>query len=1148
MTPAQKIRQSVARSSLVRAVIEVLDSRRLLSASIGDTEEHDHDHGGQIVPAEVNTWAPISVSLTKPGKYLTPAKKGDPAQLVRNYLAGTTSKLKTTRTAVTTAEVTDLYTDSMSGLTHVYFRQTYNGLPVLNSVANGSVDGSGRLIAAATGFVRPGPVTKAIVKESEAPAVSAVDAVDHVAEELGIELSGGAGVAPFLGEKIRVSAPGLQDQPIETNLVYVARGQTKVELAWRMVVELEDGSHWYELAVSASTGEVIFATDYVSHATYNVYALPTEAPNDGVRTLVTDPHDPTASPFGWHDTNGVVGPEFTTTRGNNVHTYLDTDNSNSPDATTLDGGAGLNFNPGLDLTQSPSTLTNQQAALANLFYLNNRIHDITYQYGFTEVAGNFQSNNYGRGGSGNDAVNAEAQDGGGVNNANFGTPADGSAPRMQMYLWNRTTPGRDGDLDGLIVIHEYTHGISNRLTGGPSNAGALSAVQSGGMGEGWSDFLSLMLTQKPGDTATTSVGVGTYAIGQATTGVGIRRFPYNTNMSISPLTIGSFNSTQSVHRTGEVWCNALWDLNWALINRYGPTADLGAGYTNESSGGSAMTFQLVMDAMKIQPANPSLFQARDAILQADLNLTGGANQTLIWQTFARRGFGFSATTASSASTSLVEAFDIPSPFPSVNASSLNQSTVVPVTGISVKFTKSMNPESFSLAEDLVSLTGPGAINLKPAVSAATWSDSNRTLTLALPTQTSLGNYAMVLGPKITSADNGLQIDQDADGVGGTLTDNITVNVTYNPFIGPDAFGYTAGAAFFEPLDLVAGAPGVVDTGLSSDDSSTSINIGSNTFNFYGTVYSGTQLFPNTNGLITFGSGTNAYSNTDLTTSPTQASIAVLWDDWRTDVNSADRVLYKLEDTTGDGTADRAIIEWSDVINYDFPSSPGTFQAILELNTGTRPGTITLNYTDAIVGGSGGDNGASSTVGIKTVGAAGSNRLLAALNDPASPLIGSGKAIRVGLDIVAPDVTSAKASNDRFVQVTMQLSEPIRTPLVSAFTLVNRTTNVSTSLSAASVSINPVTNELTLATGTKIEPGRYRLTVAAGALQDTLGNRNLVPDVLDMTIGQKADGPRLAARGLPAFTTTPGTTSIFDRQVRFAGFFGEQKVGPLVSVD
>ena len=77
--------------------------------------------------------------------------------------------------------------------------------------------------------------------------------------------------------------------------------------------------------------------------------------------------------------------------------------------------------------------------MQNLFYLNNVIHDILYGHGFNEAAGNFQTDNFGRGGKGGDPVQAEAQDGGGTDNANFATPGDGREPRMQMYLW--TGPG-----------------------------------------------------------------------------------------------------------------------------------------------------------------------------------------------------------------------------------------------------------------------------------------------------------------------------------------------------------------------------------------------------------------------------------------------------------------------------------------------------------------------------------------------------------------------------------------------------------------------------------------------------------------------------------------------------------------------------------
>src|SRR5262249_47184562 len=143
-----------------------------------------------------------------------------------------------------------------------------------------------------------------------------------------------------------------------------------------------------------------------------------------------------------------------------------------------------------------------------LFYWNNFMHDKLYELGFTEAAGNFQNNNFGRGGLGNDAVQADAQDGGGFNNANFSTPPDGSPGRMQMYLFDGPTPDRDGDLDAEVVLHEYTHGLSNRRVGGGVG---ISALQSGGMGEGWSDFYAITLLSEPGDNVNGTYAAGGYA-------------------------------------------------------------------------------------------------------------------------------------------------------------------------------------------------------------------------------------------------------------------------------------------------------------------------------------------------------------------------------------------------------------------------------------------------------------------------------------------------------------------------------------------------------------------------------------------------------------------------------------------------------------
>ena len=157
---------------------------------------------------------------------------------------------------------------------------------------------------------------------------------------------------------------------------------------------------------------------------------PTAAPQ-AIRCWARRP-EMTESPNGWLGTGTQTTFNIS---GNNAHAYLDTDANNSPDAggATVSGG---NFTTAANLQAQPSTTANKAVAVQNLFYLNNVIHDALYRHGFDEAQANFQIDNFGNGGLGNDPVNAEAQDGSGTDNANFATPADGSSPRMQMYLWN----------------------------------------------------------------------------------------------------------------------------------------------------------------------------------------------------------------------------------------------------------------------------------------------------------------------------------------------------------------------------------------------------------------------------------------------------------------------------------------------------------------------------------------------------------------------------------------------------------------------------------------------------------------------------------------------------------------------------------------
>ncbi len=215
---------------------------------------------------------------------------------------------------------------------------------------------------------------------------------------------------------------------------------------------------------------------------------------------------------------------------------------------------------------------------------------------------------------------------------------------------------KDGDFDNVIIAHEYGHGISNRLTGGASNSNCLSNAEQ--MGEGWSDWFGLMLSMEPGDTETDNRGVGTYVTGESTTGTGIRPAPYNTDFNVNGFTYAATNNTGSIsqpHGIGFVWATMLWDMTWALIDRYGFDPDVYYG-----TGGNNVAMHLVMNALKLQPCSPGFVDGRDAILQADMLLYNGANQCLIWNVFANRGLGFSADQGSSNSrTDQIEAFDVP---------------------------------------------------------------------------------------------------------------------------------------------------------------------------------------------------------------------------------------------------------------------------------------------------------------------------------------------------------------------------------------------------------------------------------------------------------------------------------------------------------
>lgn len=628
---------------------------------------------------------------------------------ISNILTENQRVLKLENADFSEFDISSQYTDAHNELTHIYLQQKHRGIPIDGASLGIHLNAEGEAVHFGNRFF---PHKNDHIR-FVSPSISAETALKKACAQLGI--------APDVVEVVKASGKeghktvfskgsfSVYDVPVE--LFLKRRKDNSLAAAWKVEVYTTDEQHYWVVDVDAQDGAIVGQTDLVisctfgpeqhdhaSHATrlekehfspaipsasnafegmvsagnyYRVYDMPVEAPSFGSRSLVLSDGDPTASPLGWHN-DGII--QHFITKGNNVAAYVDPGPLSTPIYTIggLPGQQPLVFDFDIDFNQMPTLY--KDASVTNLFYWNNLIHDIFYHYGFTEAAGNFQQNNLNRGGEGLDAVLAEAQDGSGVDNANFLTLRDGLPGRMQMFLWTTNIPLLDGDLDNGVIAHEYGHGISTRLTGGPM-ATCLGGDEQGG--EGWSDYFALMLTMNNGNVSsgfTGGRGIGTYVLAEGAGGDGIRPARYSTDFAVNDYTYTDINNSNiSVpHGVGFIWCTMLWEMTNKLVEEYGFDPDIYHG-----NGGNNIALQLVVDALKLQPCSPTFVEMRDAILAADQLNNGGANQCLIWEAFAKRGLGFSASSGSNTRGDEVEAFDLPPAFcqPVIQARSITESVV-----------------------------------------------------------------------------------------------------------------------------------------------------------------------------------------------------------------------------------------------------------------------------------------------------------------------------------------------------------------------------------------------------------------------------------------------------------------------------------------
>jgi len=600
----------------------------------------------------------------------------------------------------TTWEIVSHYRTKHNGATHIAMQQKVDSLMCSNCFLQCNVDSRGRVINLAYTAHVIEPVQDLTPSISPYTALAVVVSLWNKtvpsAEPKETKFRKTAR-GEELVEVVYGAMDGLSPEDVSISLTIIVTGTDETKLAWRVAIETEKPFHMYEVWVEAAPSnppstQVMQIIDLVNwdnwgdnieragdinqdHVpkkmkssiasipkpknttrapSYEVYGIPHLDPTLGSRQ-VRDDIDLESSPLGWHDQGN--GNSFTVTVGNNVCAQNNPTGSTTRgciDTYRPDGFAELEFKFQFDQFADPKTRPTLDAAITNLFYWHNVHHDIFYRYGFDEPSGNFQENNFNQGGLGSDSVQANAQDGAGMNNANFATPIDGQRPRCRMYLWNGYTPFKDGDFDSGIIVHEIGHGVSNRLTGGPMTSGCLPTGQSGGMGEGWSDWWAVQLMQEERYRPEDAFPMGDY-VRQG----GIRNYPYSYDMDINPATFSYLSRTgyTGVHAIGSVWCGILHDVYWDMRASYGFSADW---YDQSSGAGNIVLWKNVVDGLKLQPCRPTFVDARDAIILADEQNYEGRHTCVLWCGFARRGLGLSASTTGYLDRNPVEGYDAPS--------------------------------------------------------------------------------------------------------------------------------------------------------------------------------------------------------------------------------------------------------------------------------------------------------------------------------------------------------------------------------------------------------------------------------------------------------------------------------------------------------
>ncbi len=762
--------------------------------------------------------------------FLTSATGGRRSDALKNFLKQNSELTGTTVDQIDGLKVFSDYTNPDGNLSFVELNQEIDGIPVFHGEIKAGFTKNGEIIRVINNLA-PGLAYESLSTNFHNP----LDAVKAAAVHIEYNPKGEDLARNDAASDDLKTVFGNGDWATTAEKMYFPTEPGVAVPAWRVLIWQPVNA--YYVIVDAESGTLLWrkniTEDQTQAATYQVYTNSNAMINsaDSPAPLTPGPISPLTgtqgpllartnitrvgneAPYSFNDT-GWITDGLNVTDGNANEAGLDRVAPNGVDAAQA-GSPNRVFDstwnppPGSPSPgDTPLIAAAQRGAVIQMFYVMNLYHDELYRLGFTEQARNFQQNNFGRGGLDNDRISSEGQDISGTDNANFSTPADSGRGRMQMFIFTGADPDRDGTTDVDVIIHEVTHGTSNRLHG---NGSGLSSNMSRGMGEGWSDFYAHAMLSEPGDPINGIYTTGGYVLAapfnSANFYYGIRRFPKAviaftggpSNRPHNPLTFADIDGLQinigdgafspsgggmadQGHNAGEVWSSALWEARARLITVAG-----------DAAAGNRRTLQLVTDGMKLAPLNPTFLQERDAIISGALAGGTGAEVAAIWAGFAARGMGFSASIQNigtgGSDARVTQSFDLPNlvQTPSITVSDTpgdNDGFPEPGEPVSVNFPLT-NTTGNPANNVIVQIVGGGSANYGTIANGATQTQPipytvpaaaacGSSITLTFNVSSSLGSTSftrtiIVGSPQVTFTQNFDGVTAPAFPAGWTVT-------------------------------------------------------------------------------------------------------------------------------------------------------------------------------------------------------------------------------------------------------------------------------------------------------------------------------------------------------------------------------------------